>query len=48
MRKKNEEVLTEAEERRSRNEKKRLARQAVKFGMELAALTDSQIKRILK
>lgn len=48
VRKKNEDVLTEAEERRSRNEKKRLARQAVRFGMELASLTDSQIKRILK
>ncbi|CAM8919089.1 unnamed protein product [Rhodiola kirilowii] len=40
--------VEEADERRSRNEKKRLARQAVRFGMELAALTDSQIKRILK
>ncbi|KAL9666935.1 hypothetical protein QQ045_001279 [Rhodiola kirilowii] len=40
--------VEEADERRSRNEKKRLARQAVRFGMELAALIDSQIKRILK
>uniref|UniRef100_A0A7N0T089 Uncharacterized protein n=1 Tax=Kalanchoe fedtschenkoi TaxID=63787 RepID=A0A7N0T089_KALFE len=39
---------SEAEERRSRNEKKRLARQAVRCGMELAELSDSQIKRILK
>lgn len=45
---KKDDVKSEAEERRSRNEKKRVARQAVRFGMELAALTESQIKRILK
>ncbi|GAB2228416.1 hypothetical protein Droror1_Dr00010254 [Drosera rotundifolia] len=37
----------EREKESSRNEKKRLARQSVKWGMELAAFRVSQIKRIL-
>ncbi|KAL9260882.1 hypothetical protein AKJ16_DCAP19023 [Drosera capensis] len=42
-----EEKEREKEKESSRNEKKRLARQSVKWGMELASFRVSQIKRIL-